>query len=88
MGRTLVAKRLASAVTAIDGVELAYPVEANAVFARLPAAAIADLLDNGAGDPPFYEWSPGVVRWMCSWATSAEAVDEFAGSVAAAVARA
>ena len=37
------ARRLADAISAIDGVELAHPVEANGVFATLPAAAIERL---------------------------------------------
>ena len=34
-------------------------------------------------DFPFYTWDEraGEVRWMCSWDTTAEDVDEFASAV-------
>ena len=78
------AARLAEAVGSIDGLELAHPVEANAVFARLPRAAIERLLSELDADHPFYVWDDeaGVVRWMCSWDTTAEDVDSFAAAVA------
>lgn len=78
------AARLAAAVDPIDGVEVSYPVEANAVFARLPAAAIEALRDAH----PFYVWDEDSdeVRWMCSWDTTPEDVDTFAEAVRAALA--
>jgi threonine aldolase len=82
------AARLAGAVEAIDGVEVTHPVEANGVFARLPRAAIDRLLAELPGNPPFYVWdhAAGEVRWMCSWDTSPEEVDEFAAAIGQAVA--
>jgi threonine aldolase len=81
------AARLAVAVEAVDGVEISHPVEANAVFARLPRAAIDRLLDELPGSHPFYVWDHAAdeVRWMCSWDTSPEEVDEFAATIARAV---
>ncbi|MDQ3758340.1 MAG: beta-eliminating lyase-related protein, partial [Actinomycetota bacterium] len=81
------ASRLRDAVESIDGVEVVYPVEANAVFARLERAAIDRLIAAAPGDHPFYIWdeAEGVARWMCSWDTSADDVDEFVRAVAAAV---
>lgn len=78
------ARRLADAVEGLPGVRLAYPVQANAVFAALPAQAIERLLR----DYRFYAWdeAAGVVRWMCSWQTSPDDVDEFAAAVRAAAA--
>jgi threonine aldolase len=78
------ASRLAEAVGGIDGLELAHPVEANAVFASLPRPAIDRLLAELPADHPFYVWDEdaGVVRWMCSWDTTAEDVDAFAATVA------
>lgn len=78
------ATRLAAAVGPVDGVEISYPVEANAVFARLPGAAIEALRDAH----PFYVWDEGAgeVRWMCSWDTTTEDVDGFADAVRAALA--
>ena len=84
------AARLASAVAAIDGVEIVQPVEANGVFARLPRPAIDRLLAELPGDHPFYVWDEArsEVRWMCSWDTTEADVDEFAAAIAAAVAAA
>ena len=77
------ARRLADAITAIDGVELAHPVEANGVFANLPAAAIDRLRDALPAAMPFYVWdeTAGTVRLMCSWDTTAEDIDELAGAL-------
>ena len=81
------AARLADAAAAVDGVEISHPVEANAVFARLPRAAIDRLLAELPGEHPFYIWdeSADEVRWMCAWDTAPEDVDEFAAAVATAV---
>ena len=82
------AARLAVAVAAIDGVEVSHPVEANAVFARLDPKATARLLAELDGDHPFYVWDAlsDEVRWMCSWDTEPEDVDEFAAAIAKALA--
>jgi threonine aldolase len=80
------ARRLAAAVTGIDGVRITQPVQANAVFAVLPPGVAQEL----QRDWRFYTWdeSTGEVRWMCSWDTRAEDVDAFADAVRAVVARA
>jgi threonine aldolase len=77
------AARLADGVRDIDGLVLARPTEVNAVFARLPRAAIDEL----QRDYPFYMWDESLdeVRWMCSWDTTAEVVDEFAAAIRRAV---
>jgi threonine aldolase len=77
------ARRLADAITAIDGVELAYPVEANGVFANLPAAAIVQLREALPAAMPFYVWdeASGTVRLMCSWDTTPEDVDQLADAL-------
>ncbi len=81
------ATRLSEAVTEINGVEVVYPVEANGVFARLDPQVIERLLAALPTEHPFYIWDEGesVVRWMCSWDTTTEDVDEFAKAVASAV---
>ncbi len=81
------ARRLADAITVIDGVELAYPVEANGVFANLPAAAIDRLREALPAAMPFYVWDEdaGTVRLMCSWDTTAEDVDQLADALRAAM---
>jgi threonine aldolase len=78
------ARRLGDAVAAVPGVSLAYPIQANAVFAALPAAVIERLHERYH----FYVWDEGagVVRWMCSWQTSPDDVDALAGALRDAVA--
>jgi threonine aldolase len=78
------ARRLAAGVGGLDRVMLTQEVQANAVFAILPAAAVAALKARW----PFYVWDEltGEVRWMCSWDTTPEEVDEFIAAIAAAVA--
>jgi threonine aldolase len=74
------AARLADAVGGLDGLELVHPMQANGLFARIPRAAIDQLLADAPGDPPFYVWDEAdhIVRWMCSWDTSEADVDAFA----------
>jgi threonine aldolase len=74
------ARRLAERVSAVDGVRITQPVQANAVFAILPPGAAERLQRDWA----FYTWdeSTGEVRWMCSWDTTPEDVDAFAGAIA------
>jgi threonine aldolase len=81
------ARRLADAIAAIDGVELAYPPEANGVFANLPAAAIDRLREGLPAAMPFYVWDEdaGTIRLMCSWDTTPEDVDELATALSSAM---
>lgn len=74
------AQRLAERVGAIDGVHITQAVQANAVFAILPAAVTERLQQRFR----FYTWdvATGEVRWMCSWDTTEADVDAFAGAVA------
>jgi threonine aldolase len=62
-----------------DVVQLAYPVEANAVFPILPPEAIEPLQRVRR----FYVWNhaANVARWMCSWDTTVEDVHAFADAV-------
>jgi threonine aldolase len=73
------AARLAAAMHDLESVEITRPVEANAVFARLERKAITALQKRFA----FYVWDEltSEVRWMCSWDTTAEDVDDFAAAV-------
>ncbi|HEY1465564.1 MAG TPA: hypothetical protein VGF11_00810, partial [Acidimicrobiales bacterium] len=59
---------------------IAYPVEANGVFAVLPGAVTEALQHHY----PFYVWDrpAGVVRWMTSFDTTEHDVDEFVALVA------
>jgi len=78
------AARLAAAVHGLRGVRVTQAVQANAVFAILPAGVAETLMERW----PFYIWdeATGEVRWMCSWDTTVEEVDAFGAAVAGAVA--
>jgi threonine aldolase len=73
------ARRLADGVAVIDGVEVAYPVEANAVFASIPPDVTEALQERY----PFYVWDDAahVVRWMASFDTTEQDVDDFVAAV-------
>ncbi|WP_074467031.1 low specificity L-threonine aldolase [Streptomyces sp. WMMB 322] len=73
------ARRLAEGVKDVDGVEILYPVQANAVFARLPNQVSERLQKRYR----FYFWNEaaGDVRWMCSFDTSEEDVDGFVAAL-------
>jgi len=78
------ARLLADAVADIEGVSVLHPPEVNAVFARLPRAAIEPLADWSF----FWVWDAeeDLVRWMCSFDTTEADVERFAAGVAAVVA--
>lgn len=74
------ARRLAAGVR--DILPIAYPVQANAVFAVAPKRIVPALQERTF----FYTWSEhdaehDVVRWMCSWDTAERDVDEFVAAV-------
>jgi threonine aldolase len=77
------AKLLERELRKIPGVEIAYPVEANGVFARIPREAIARIQKRYF----FYVWNEeqSMVRWMCSFDTTEEDILEFTKFVGAAV---
>jgi threonine aldolase len=80
------ARRLADGVRGIPGVTILQPVEANAVFAMLPAAAV----ENLQREFQFYVWNEktGEVRWMTNWATAPADVDEFIAAIRVALSEA
>lgn len=71
----LMAQKLHEAVRDLPGVEITRPVEANAVFAKIPAAMIPRLQEKFF----FYVWdeSTSEVRWMCSFDTQEKDIEEF-----------
>lgn len=73
------ARRLAEGVRGVPGVRITQAVEANAVFAVVEPALRQRLLEEFL----FYVWdeATGEVRWMASWATTAEDVDRFMAAV-------
>lgn len=67
------ARRLADGLATLPGAKLLFPVEANGVFAQLPAAAIAGLRARGWR---FYTFiGAGGARFMCAWDTTPARVD-------------
>jgi threonine aldolase len=70
---------LADGAGAVAGVEIVHPVQANAVFARLPARHIEAL----RRDWVFYPWDEreSVVRWMTAFDTTESDVDTFLADI-------
>ncbi len=75
------AKLLESKLAALTSVEIRQPVQANAVFAKVPASAIAEI----QSEFHFYVWNAHEceVRWMTAFDTTKEDVEAFAASIAA-----
>lgn len=78
------AARLAEQVQGAAGLTITRPLQTNVVFAQLPHETIAEI--QRAWD--FYVWDEraGEVRWMCSWDTTEEDVEQFAAAIRATVA--
>jgi threonine aldolase len=76
------ASRLADGLADVPGVDIVYPVEADAVFARMGAKHIAQLQREWM----FHVWDEpaSIVRWMTSFSTREADVDAFLASIAAA----
>ena len=74
------AQLLQRGLSDIPAVKIVYDVEANGVFAKVPAHAIARLQKRYF----FYVWNEeeSVVRWMCSFDTTEEDVKRFVKFVA------
>ncbi len=75
----LMAQRLAEGVAAATPFILAHPVDANAVFVRMPAEAHRRLNEMGWA---CYRFDDGSVRFVCSWATETAAVDDLLADMA------
>ncbi|MCG8561661.1 MAG: low specificity L-threonine aldolase [Hyphomicrobiales bacterium] len=74
------ALRLRQRIAAIPGVEVLFPPQANAVFARLPRPAVDAMHKLGW---TFYTFiAAGGCRLMCAWDTTEAAVDRFADDLA------
>ena len=73
------ARLLAERVERIPGVTITQRVEANGVFATVPAEHIPALQERAF----FYVWDPTVaeVRWMTAWDTTEADVERFAAAV-------
>src|SRR3712207_5132934 len=73
------AAKLAGIIAARTPFPLAHPVQANAVFVRMDEAPLQRLREQGWF---VYRFLDGSVRFMCSWATSSEAVEEIGEALA------
>ena len=71
------AKALEAAIRPLPGIEIAHPVQTNAVFARLPDEAARGMHERGW---KFYTHvgTEGEARLMCSWDTTPSDVEAFA----------
>jgi threonine aldolase len=75
------AQLLADRLERVPGVELAYPRQANAVFTQMPETMIADLRQAGW---EFYTFiGSGHARFMGSWATTEQDIEDLAADVQA-----
>ncbi len=74
------ASRLAAGLTDLPGVDVVYPVESDAVFARLARQHVAELQREWT----FHVWdeSTSVVRWMTAFDTQERDVDDFLAAIA------
>jgi threonine aldolase len=74
------ARRLAAHIERSDVVHLAYPVQANGVFAVVPPQFIEPL----QRERHFYVWdeAASIVRWMAAFDTTEADVDDFAAAIA------
>lgn len=75
------ASRLAAGLEDLPGVDVVYPVEADAVFARLARQHVAELQREWT----FHVWdeTTSVVRWMTAFDTQERDVDDFLAAIAA-----
>jgi threonine aldolase len=73
------AQRLAARLTGVRGVRIAFPVQANGVFAAISPQYVAAL----QAERRFYVWdeTASVVRWMAAFDTTEDDVDRFADAI-------
>lgn len=70
------ARRLAEGLGDLPGVELVHPVEGNEVFAILPPDVTERLVDAGCKFQRDWRPEPHHHRFVCSWATTEDQVNE------------
>ena len=73
------AQALAEKLSALPGLEPAFPCEANAVFLRMPNELVRRLQQGGWRFYKFIE--PDIYRLMCSWATTEGDIDALVNDV-------
>jgi threonine aldolase len=74
------AARLARQIDGLPGLEILFPVEANAVFVRMTDAGLAALRDRGWRFYTFIGGGNGA-RFMFAWDSSPQRVDELASDI-------
>ena len=73
------ARLLAEKLSAVLGSDPVFPVDANAVFFRLPDSVVNALKVRGWH---FYQFfGPDIYRFMCAWSTTETQIDEFVAEV-------
>jgi threonine aldolase len=75
----VMASKLAGRLSADAKIDIVLPVEANAVFVRMPERLAHSLHSRGWHFYKFIE--PDVYRLMCSWATTDTEIDRFLGNM-------
>lgn len=73
------ARMLTEKLTALLGIEPAFPQEASALFVRLPEQLVVQLQARGWRFYKFIE--PDVYRLMCSWSVTEKDIDDFIADV-------
>jgi len=73
------AAHLHHSVRNLPFVKVAFPVQANSVFVRIPLTWLEPL----QRETFFWPWDEreGLVRWMCAWDSAPEDVDRFVGTL-------
>ncbi|HUD93505.1 low specificity L-threonine aldolase [Sphingobium sp.] len=69
---------LSARINGLPGIEVAFPVEANALFLRAPASLLRRLSDRGWR---FYTFIGGAARFMFAWDADPAVVDELAADI-------
>lgn len=72
------AARLEAGLRQLDGLKLSFPRQANAVFVDLPDTVQAALRAKGWH---FYTFIGGAARFVCSWSSTPERIDQLVGDV-------
>lgn len=69
------ARRLSDALGACEGISMAYPVEANEIFVRIPDAAAARMRESGIDLKSWPEFGSDCYRMVTSWCTGDDLID-------------
>lgn len=66
-------QRISEGLAGVEGAQIVHPTEGNEVFARLEPELAERLREAGAG---FYGWPDGSARFVASWCTTDDEVEE------------